>query len=251
MHLLLVNPNTTSTITDLLLAAAKSVAAPATTFTAVTGRFGASYITTRAAAAIAAHAALDAYAEHADGVHGVVLACFGDPGLAALKEVCPVPVIGMAEAACHMAAPLGRRFAIVTGGERWGPMLEEFVASIGLAGKLACVTTVAPSGGDIARDPAAAYGLLTDACNACVTNHGAEAIVLGGAGLAGIAAMIADRVSVPLVDSVTAVIKTAEARVAMAASKPRSGSYAAAPSTATVGLSPHLTALLGKSGPLG
>ncbi len=244
MHLLLINPNTTVAITDLVQAAALTVAAPGTTFKAATGRFGARYITTRAASAIAAHAALDAYAEHGKSADGVILACFGDPGLAGLKELCPCPVVGMAEAACHMAAPLGRRFAIVTGGERWGPMLEEFVASIGLADKLACVTAVAPSGGDIARDPEAAYGLLAEACNACVATHGAEAIILGGAGLAGIASKIAARVPVPLVDGVTAAVKTAEALVTMAAMKARAGSYAATPVVDTVGLSPSLAAML-------
>jgi allantoin racemase len=244
MHVLLINPNTTAAITDLVYAAAKAVAAPGTQFTAATGRFGARYITTRAAAAIAAHAALDAYAEHGASADGVILACFGDPGLAGLKELSSVPVIGMAEAACHMAAPLGRRFAIVTGGERWGPMLEEFVASIGLAGKLACVTAVAPSGGDIARDPEAAYSLLSNACNACVRDHGAEAIILGGAGLAGIAAKISTRVPLPLVDGVTAAVKAAEAQVAMAIAKARTGSYAATPIVETIGLAPTLAAML-------
>jgi allantoin racemase len=251
MHLLLINPNTTASITDLVHAAAKTVAAAGTRFTAATGRFGARYITTRAASAIAAHAALDAYAEHGAGADGVILACFGDPGLAGLKELCPVPVVGMAEAACFMAAPLGRRFAIVTGGERWGPMLEEFVASIGLADKLACVTAVAPSGGDIARDPEGAYGLLADACNQCISKHGAEAIILGGAGLAGIAAKISARVPVPLVDGVTAAVKATEALVTMAAAKARAGSYAATPVVETVGLSPTLTAMLADRGRLG
>src|SRR5215471_20167550 len=85
----------------------------------VTGEFGARYISTRAAAAIAAHAALDALAEHVTGFDAVYLACFGDPGLAALKEVSPVPVVGMAEASVRTACGLGGRFAIVTGGTAW------------------------------------------------------------------------------------------------------------------------------------
>lgn len=155
-----------------------------------------------------------------------------------------MPVVGMAEASCHMAAQFGRRFAIVTGGPRWVPMLEEFVAGIGLADRLACVTAVAPSGGDIARDPAAAYDLLAEACNACVADHGAEVVILGGAGLAGIAPKLTARVPVPLVDSVAAVVKTAEAVVLMGAAKPRAGSYAPAAPTETVGLSPALAAAL-------
>jgi allantoin racemase len=244
MHLLLINPNTTAAITDLVHGAAQAIASPGTHFTAATGRFGARYITTRAASAIAAHAALDAYALHGAGVDGVILACFGDPGLAGLKELSPVPVVGMAEAACLAAAPLGRRFSIVTGGERWGPMLEEFVASLGLGSKLAGVATVAPSGGDIARAPQAAYDLLVEACNRCVATHGAEAIILGGAGLAGIAAKISARVPVPLIDGVTAAVKAAEGLVALQVVKAKSGSYALTPATQTHGLSAPLAALL-------
>ena len=58
----------------------------------------------------------------------VVLACFGDPGLAALKEIAKVPVVGMADASILQACAMGNRFSIVTGGERWKSMLEEFVA---------------------------------------------------------------------------------------------------------------------------
>ena len=62
-----------------------------------------------------------------------MLACFGDPGLAALKEISQVPVVGMADASILQACALGNRFSIVTGGERWKSMLEEFVAGHGLS----------------------------------------------------------------------------------------------------------------------
>jgi Asp/Glu/hydantoin racemase len=242
MRLLFINPNTSASITDVVLRAARGFASPGTVIEGVTGRFGARYITTRAAAAIAAHAALDAYAEHGADADAVVLACFGDPGLGGLKELARQPVVGMAEAACLAAAPLGRRFAIVTGGERWGPMLEEFVASIGLAEKLACVKTVAPSGADIARDPDGSLRMLAEACNACVAESGAEAVVLGGAGLAGLAARIAGAVPVPLVDGVAAAVAAAERSVAARLGKPQAGSYAPTTPVETVGLSTSLAA---------
>src|SRR5436190_11396013 len=116
---------------------AETIGSDGAIFVPVTGRFGAAYISSRAAAAIAAHAALDALAEHAHDCDAVYLACFGDPGLAALKEVSPVPVVGMAEASCIEAARAGRRFGIVTGGALWKPMLEEFVATLGLSQQLA------------------------------------------------------------------------------------------------------------------
>ena len=247
MHLLLINPNTTEAITDFVVSNARAFASPGTRLSGSTGRFGARYITTRAASAIAAHAALDAYAEHGATADAVVLACFGDPGLAGLKELAHQPVVGMAEAACLTAASLGRRFAIVTGGERWGPMLEEFVASIGLAEKLARVHTIAPSGADIAADPEKALELLAEACSVCVTAHAADAVILGGAGLAGLAARIAERVPVPLVDGVGAAVRMAEALVALKTNKARVGSYAPTTPVDTVGLAPALAAKFGRA----
>jgi allantoin racemase len=204
VRILLINPNTTESVTALVAGYARAIAGDAATFVPITGRFGARYISTRAAAAIAAHAALDALAEHVAGCDAVYLACFGDPGLAALREISPVPVIGMAEASCREACNRGRRFAIVTGGALWGPMLTEFVAWLGLAERLAAVRTITPTGDRIARDPEAALAELATACTACATEDGADVVILGGAALAGLAARIQPSVPIPVLCSVEA-----------------------------------------------
>ena len=227
MRLLMINPNTTVAMTDRVVAVARAIAAPGTEIIGVTGRFGARYVATRAAYAIAGHAALDAYAEHGADADVIVLACFGDPGLDALKEIAHQPVVGMAEAACVLAARGNGRFSIVTGGHRWRPMLEEFVASLGLRERLASVHTVAPTGGDIARDPEGSLAMLARACQETVDQFGVQSVILGGAGLAGLAIRIADRVSVPVIDGVEAVVRHAEALVTGGRIKP-----------AGVGLSP-------------
>ena len=210
MHLLLINANTTVAITELLVANARQLVSPDTTVTGVTARLGARYVATRPAYAIAAHAALDAYAEHGAGADAVILACFGDPGLMALRELSTIPVIGMAEASCQIAARRGGRFSIVTGGAGWVPMLREFVTGIGLGGQLASVRAVPPSGVEIAADPQRGRTILAQECRAAAVGDGAEVVILGGAGLVGIAEAIAGDVPVPLIDSLTAAIKTAE-----------------------------------------
>jgi len=240
-RILVINPNTTVAVTDLVAEWARALAGSGVEIVPVTGRFGARYITSRATAAIAAHAALDALAEHVAGCDAVFLACFGDPGLLALKELSPVPVIGMAEASCHLACLLGRRFSIVTGGERWRPMLEEFVAELGLSGRLAGIRAVAPTGGEIARDPDAALALLAEQCSACATADGTDIVVLGGAGLAGLAERIAPSVPIPVLCSVEAGLRATLAAAHLQAGKARLGS--AAPAVAaveTVGLSEAL-----------
>ena len=211
MRLLLLNANASQSITDLVVAAARPLVSPDTELIGVTGRFGPLYIGTRAAYAIAGHAALDAYAASGRDADAVVLACFGDPGLGALREVANVPVVGMAEAGCRAAAQDGRRFAVVTGGQRWIPMLTEYIGALGLSSQLAVVHAVAPTGADIAADPERSIALLADACHTAATRFGSDVVVLGGAGLAPIAPRVAAMLDFPVIDGLAAAIAAAEA----------------------------------------
>jgi len=244
MRLLFLNPNTSAHLTELGVKVARNIARPETEIVAATGRCGARYISTRAAAAIAGHAALDAFARHKSDIDVVLLACFGDPGLFALRELSPIPVVGMAEASCHLACNLGRKFSIVTGGRRWGPMLEEFVTAIGLATNLASVRTIAAPGDEIAAHPGALLDGLVAACSDAAREDRAEAVILGGLGLAGLAEQIADRVPVPVIDNVVAGVRVAEAAAALGAEKPKTGSFAPATPIKTTGLSAPLASLI-------
>ncbi len=192
------------------------------------------------------HAALDAYAEHGAGCDAVYLACFGDPGLFALQELAPVPVVGMAAASCQAAARLAPRFSIVTGGERWGPMLREFVGSLGLGQSLAAVETVAPTGADIAADPDAAIALLAQACRRTAERDGAGAVVLGGAGLAGLAARVQPHLDIPVLCSTETGFAAVLAALHDPREKPASGDFSTPPAVESVGLSPRLADLLAR-----
>ncbi len=240
MRILLINPNTTEAVTDIAAAQARAVIGEAAEVVAVTGRFGARYIASRAGAAIAAHAALDALAAHVAGCDAVYLACFGDPGLDALREISPVPVVGMADASCRAALAHGARFSIVTGGVLWEPMLTEFVAHLGLADRLASVRAIAPTGGEIARDPDAALRGLAQACSACATQDKADVVILGGAALGGLAPRIQAAVPVPVLCSVE---QGARAALAAAIRGPDADA-GAAPPTESIGLADALAARL-------
>lgn len=207
-RLLIINPNTSTSVTDLLCRHARPTCeAQGWQIEAVTARLGAPYISCEASYAIAAHAALDAWAAalaaQPSAPQAVLLACFGDPGLLALRESSPVPVTGLAEAAFMEAARRGR-FAVVTGGARWAPMLQRLAQQLGFGEALAGIQTVAPSGAELAADPVAARALLARACQQAVAQGGVQSVVLGGAGLAGLAAQLQDQVSVPVIDSVQA-----------------------------------------------
>lgn len=241
MRLMLLNANASQSITDLVMAAARPLASPGTELIGVTARFGPRYIGSRAAYAIASHAALDAYAAFGSGADAVLLACFGDPGLGALREVATVPVVGMAEAGCRAGAAGGRRFAIVTGGVRWVDMLTEYAATLGLSAQLAGVHAVAPTGAEIAADPEGSIALLAEGCRTAVDRLRADVVVLGGAGLAPIAPRVAAMLDVPVIDGLAAAIAAAEA--AASSGKTASAELLTEPLPA-IGLSPELDALL-------
>ncbi len=213
-NLLVINPNTSAAVSALLHGHAQRIAGAGTQVHTVTARFGAPYIACEASYAVAGHAALDAWAAAtAQGgavFDSVLLACFGDPGLPALRECSAAPVTGLAEAAFMEAAGIGH-FAIVTGGSRWKPMLERLVRNMGLEAQLAGIHTVQETGAELARDPAAARRILGFACRHAAENFDARAIILGGAGLAGMARIVQPAMSVPVVDSVEAGVRHAVA----------------------------------------
>lgn len=206
-QLLVINPNTSERVSALLQQHVQAAAGSHVAVRSVTARFGAPYISDEASYAVAAHAALDAWAGALNASEGppdaVLIGCFGDPGLMALRESSPVPVTGLAEAAFIEAARHGR-FAVVTGGERWAPILQRLAQSLGHVQALAGIHTVAPTGAQLAADPVAARLLLTQACLNAVRQLGVQTVILGGAGLAGMAAQIQPFINVPVIDSVVA-----------------------------------------------
>ena len=194
MRLLLINPNTTRSVTDRVAAAARALAGPDHAIEPATGAFGSPYIASRAASVVGAHAALDiARRMVGESNHGkfdaVLMACFGEPGIEALREELSIPVLGMAECSFAAAQRVGPRFAVVTGGAAWIAMLRDFAAVRGLSHALASVRTLPIDGGAIARDPEGALPALADAAR-LAHGDGADSVILGGAGLIGLAARL-------------------------------------------------------------
>jgi Asp/Glu/hydantoin racemase len=196
---LVINPNTTVAVTEMVLSACRR-AQPALQWEGATARFGAAYIADEVAYAKAAHAALDALEAFHRGHDAVLLACFGDPGLLALRELASVPVVGLAQSSFEAAARRGR-FAVVTGGRAWGPMLARFARMHGLDAQLTGIHTIDWTGAQIAADPEGAREALAAAARLGVAG-GAECVLLGGAALTGLADVLQPHLSVPVLDNV-------------------------------------------------
>jgi Asp/Glu/hydantoin racemase len=200
---LLINPNTNPLTTQRLQDVLQPLVPLGVQLLVQTARFGAPYIACEASHAVAAHACLDVWTTHRgtpeQPLNGVLIGCFGDPGLFALREVSGCPVTGLAEASFIRAASHGP-FAIVTGGERWKPMLHRLAGSLGFGPQLRHIETVAPTGAQLQADPEMAIHCLSQACQNAA-QQGVASIILGGAGLAGYARLLQPHTPLPLIDS--------------------------------------------------
>lgn len=242
-RILVVNPNTSAEVTAAYVAAARTVA-PDAGFTGVTGRFGARIVSTEAENVIAGHSALDLVAEHAPGHDAVILAISFDTALPALRTVLDVPVIGITEAALRAAERAGTRIGVVFFGEVSRPLYEALILGYGAAPVGFEAVEIASSADYLT--PEAKDRAVAEAC-ARLGRRGAEAVVICGAAIVGMAARLQPAVSVPLFDGSEAVPQALAALdVPAAASRPRR-----TPVGETVGLAPALAALLRRGAPTG
>jgi len=210
MHVLIINPNMRVELTaDLVEQFKPFVAGTGLEVIGTTATFGHDYIASEASYVMAAHAVLDAWHLHLLQ-HGqpraVLVACFGDPGVWALREMTPVPVMGLAEASMREARAIGP-FGIVTGGAAWGPMLERLARGWDLRGPqgLQRVLTVEAHGGELAADPAQGVASLNEAVSNILDDGDAlSAVILGGAALGGWARQLPAGQRTHLIDSVEA-----------------------------------------------
>ncbi|MEY2655647.1 MAG: hypothetical protein RLZZ524_2675 [Pseudomonadota bacterium] len=244
MRLLVVNPNISTGVTALIEAEALRSAEPGTSLTMRTAAFGVAYIETRLEALIGGYAALQIAAEDHAGHDAVIVAAFGDPGVAALREALPVPVVGLTEAALATALLLGRRVSIIAISQRIQAWYREVVRDLGQLDRLASIRALDQALGRIDRVGDEHAEALLALCHRAVHEDGAEVLVLAGAPLAGLARQIGPRLPVPVVDGVSCAVRQAELLVRQRPAPALAGSGAPPPLKAHAGLPEAIARLL-------
>jgi len=242
MRILVLNPNTSAAITDRLMAAARTAAAPGTLVEALTAPRGFPYIATRAEAQIGGAIALEMLAEHHQRFDAAIIAAFGDPGLFGARELFDLPVVGLAEASMLTACMLGRRFAIVTFAHALGPWYQECVDSHGLGGRLAGIRMLDQPFASIGDVQDEKEDLLVALANRAVAEDQADVVILAGAPLAGLAAKVRDRIPVPVVDQMAAAVKQAETLATLDVRKAYAGTFRRPAAKPAIGLPAALAA---------
>ncbi len=228
MKIRVINPNISAAMTAQIGAAARAVAAPGTLIEAVQPSFGAPSIEGHhddvwAAAGVSEQVR----AGEAGGADAHVIACFGDPGLHAARELARGPVIGIAEAAFHMAALLATGFSVVTTLARTCVIAEHLVLQYGFERRCRGI-----HGTDIAvlelDDPKSkAFERILFCAEHALAQDRSGAIVLGCAGMADLCHALQRRLGVPVVDGVSAAVKLAEGLVGLGLATSKLGDYAA------------------------
>jgi Asp/Glu/hydantoin racemase len=246
-RLLLVNPNTTQAVTDLMMRAATAVAAPGVELEAVTAARGLPYISSRAEALIGGALALEMLAQASPAPDAAILAAFGDPGLSGARELFDFPVIGVSEAAMLAACMLGGRFLIVSFTPAMLGWYRDCVAMHGLEARCAGVVALdRPFGALESVQDDQGEALIAFARGEAAARD-AACLIFAGAPLAGLAERARDRLDWPVIDPVAAAVKLAEALTALRPVKARSGSYARPAAKLSTGLPAALAQRLGRT----
>lgn len=230
MRIKLVNPNTTATFTERVRAAAARIAAAGTVILAGNPTLGVATIESHGEEAVGAIGVLrEVAAGERDGIDAYVVACFGDTGVHAAREIARGPVIGMTEAALYAAAVLAPSFSIVTLPCRTRAHSLRVLHETGL-GHRCTVRAIDVAVLDLEHEAEAMLpALLAEARLALAHDH-AEAIILGCAGLSDLVAPLEAQLGVPVIDGVLTGLKLAEGLVAAGLRTSKRSTYAAPPS---------------------
>ncbi len=226
MRILVINPNTTASMTDKIGKAAQAAASPATEIVAVNpedgppsieGYFDEVFSVPGIIAEMAKAGSVDAY----------VIACFDDTGLDAARCATEAPVIGIGEAAFHVATLIAGKFSVVTTLARSVPAIEHNLMKYGLASRCAKVRASDVAVLDLELPGSKANRKISAEIGRAISEDRAEAIVLGCAGMADLAQALSREHGVPVIDGVACAVKLAEALSALGLGTSKAGGYAA------------------------
>ncbi|GHG32741.1 aspartate/glutamate racemase family protein [Paracoccus aerius] len=253
MRLLIINPNQTASMTEQAARSARRVALQSTEIILRTGIDAPLSIEGFAdeARAVPSMLAQIGTAE-ADGAQATVIACFDDPGLDAAREVAAGPVIGICQAGVQAAMTLAKRFSIITTLPRSIPAIEDLVDRYGANRHCRRVRAVNLPVLSLESDRSHAYAMLLAEIAKARDEDGAEAVVLGCAGMSDLADRLSEETGVTVIDGVIVAVKLAEALVGAGLKTAKVNSYAfpriKAESTAKI---PQALSDLATANPLG
>ncbi|WP_117234988.1 aspartate/glutamate racemase family protein [Vibrio maerlii] len=227
MKINLINPNTCQGMTDKIALSAQQVCHHDTVIIASSPKHGPITIESAFDETIAAAALLDQVRRGEEqGVDAHIIACFGDPALDAAREIATKPVIGIAGAAFQLASLVSYRFGVVTTMTRTLPASEHLLHRYGYHHLCSGVRATDIAVLDLEAIDSQTFEKLKQECQLAINEDGAEAIVLGCAGMSDLASELSSALDVPVIDGVTAAVKLAESLHQLRLTTSKAGQYA-------------------------
>lgn len=226
MRILVVNVNTTESITDTIAQQARAVASPGTEIVGLTPYFGAESVEGNFESYLAAIAVMDRVMAYDQPFDAVIQAGYGEHGREGLLELLNVPVVDITEAAASTAMFLGHAYSVVTTLDRTVPLIEDRLKLAGLYQRCASVRASGMAVLELEEDPLGAMEAIVRQAELAIRDDKAEVICLGCGGMAGLDEQIRQRTGVPVVDGVTAAVMVAESLVRLGLSTSKVRTYA-------------------------
>ncbi|MCX5084477.1 aspartate/glutamate racemase family protein [Streptomyces sp. NPDC056121] len=227
MRILVVNVNTTASMTEGIGAQAAAVASPGTEIVPLTPPFGAESVEGNYESYLAAVAVMEAVRSYPHPFDAVIQAGYGEHGREGLQELLDVPVVDITEAAASTAQFLGHRYSVVTTLDRTVPLIEDRLKLAGLSDRCASVRASGMAVLELESDEEAAVEAIVEQAAQAVERDKAEVICLGCGGMAGLTERVVKRTGVPVVDGVAAAVTIAESLVRLGLSTSKVRTYAA------------------------
>ena len=217
MKILVVNPNTSDIVLEVIMRSANRVASAGTELVGMRSPGGTRNIDSAYGDYMSAPHMIEAVRRRveSEAFDAVVLAGFGNVGISALKEILDIPAVSISEASMALACLLGHRFSTLTMIEQFIPYQEDIVRLYGFEAKLASVRAININVEEAATDRGRTLRDLTVQVKALVAEDRAEVVILACAGLCDYDRELTETSGVPVIDPVVAGVRTAETLVAM------------------------------------
>ena len=225
MKILVVNPNTTSKMTEKILESARKFAFPGTTISASNPIVGPESIQGYYDAAVCVPQIIELIKQEKD-FDAVVISCFDDTGLDAIRCITHKPVIGIGEAAAIYASRLACSFAIITTLSRSVPGIESNIQKYGLGSMCKKVVASEIPVLELEKMDSGALDRMNEIIHQLIRDFGIEAIVLGCAGMVDLANKLSKENHIPVIEGIGCGITLAQSMVKIGGKTSKSGGYA-------------------------
>lgn len=226
MRILVLNVNTTESMTASIGQEAAAAASPGTEIVPLTPLFGAESVEGNYESYLAAIAVMETVKAYPEPFDAVIQAGYGEHGREGLQEILDVPVVDITEAAASTAMYLGHKYSVVTTLDRTVPLIEDRLKLAGLSDRCASVRASGLSVLELESDPEAAVQAILEQSMRAIEDDHAEVICLGCGGMAGLRERVSERTGAPVVDGVAAAVTVAESLVRLDLSTSKVRTYA-------------------------